>query len=38
MIYLDVNNIMLLLITLPGPSRPLQKMEQEGIATTWGKK
>jgi hypothetical protein len=36
-IYFDVNNIMLLLITLPDPSRPLQKIAQEGIATSWKK-
>jgi hypothetical protein len=33
MIYFDGSNIMLLLITLPGPSRPLQKIGQEGITT-----
>jgi hypothetical protein len=37
MIYIDVNNMMLLLITLPGPSRPLQKIGQDGITTSWKK-
>jgi hypothetical protein len=37
MIYFDATNIMLLLITLPGPSRPLQKIGQEGIPTSWKK-
>jgi len=37
MVYFDVNNIMLLLITLPGPSRPSQKIGQEGITTSWKK-
>jgi hypothetical protein len=36
-IYFDGNNIMLLLITLLGPSRPLQKIGQEGIPTSWKK-
>jgi hypothetical protein len=37
MISLDVNNMMLLLITLPGPSRPLQTIGQEGMTTSWKK-
>jgi hypothetical protein len=28
---------MLLLITLPGPPRPLQKIGREGITTSWKK-
>jgi hypothetical protein len=36
-LYLDVNNIILPLIILPGPSRPLQKIGQEGITTSWKK-
>jgi hypothetical protein len=36
-IYFDVNNMMLLLITLPSHPGPLQKIGQEGITTSWKK-
>jgi len=36
-IYFDGNNIMLLLITLPGSSRLLRKIGQKGMTTSWKK-